>query len=89
MKVLHLDANHELLISQLSDLGFTNHTDYTMISTMSFDHKTHTNHTHRVYKNSKKTYVNQESQSVQRWNAGIRGNSNTNSSRSCIAAVAV
>ena len=29
MKVLHLDANHELLINQFSDLGFTNHEDYT------------------------------------------------------------
>jgi len=28
MKVLHLDNNHELLINQLADLGFTNHTDY-------------------------------------------------------------
>ncbi len=29
MKILHLDTNHELLINQLSDLGFTNHEDYT------------------------------------------------------------
>ena len=29
MKVLHLDTNHELLINQLNDLGFTNHEDYT------------------------------------------------------------
>ena len=29
MKILHLDTNHELLISQLNDLGFTNHEDYT------------------------------------------------------------
>jgi D-3-phosphoglycerate dehydrogenase len=28
MKILHLDKNHELLISQLNDLGFTNHEDY-------------------------------------------------------------
>lgn len=28
MKILHLDTNHELLIYQLSDLGFTNHEDY-------------------------------------------------------------
>ena len=28
MKVLHLDSNHELLIDQLTDLGFTNHTDF-------------------------------------------------------------
>ncbi|APY10803.1 hydroxyacid dehydrogenase [Seonamhaeicola sp. S2-3] len=28
MKVLHLDTNHELLISQLNNLGFTNHEDY-------------------------------------------------------------
>ena len=28
MKVLHLDSNHELLINQLADLGFTNHTDF-------------------------------------------------------------
>lgn len=28
MKVLHLDTNHELLINQLNDLGFTNHEDY-------------------------------------------------------------
>lgn len=29
MKILHLDTNHELLINQLHDLGFTNHEDYT------------------------------------------------------------
>ncbi|WP_412986552.1 2-hydroxyacid dehydrogenase [Pontimicrobium sp. IMCC45349] len=29
MKVLHLDTNHPLLLSQLNDLGFTNHEDYT------------------------------------------------------------
>ena len=29
MKILHLDTNHELLINQLTDLGFTNHEDYT------------------------------------------------------------
>lgn len=29
MKILHLDKNHELLINQLNDLGFTNHEDYT------------------------------------------------------------
>lgn len=29
MKILHLDTNHELLINQLNDLGFTNHEDYT------------------------------------------------------------
>lgn len=29
MKILHLDTNHELLINQLKDLGFTNHEDYT------------------------------------------------------------
>lgn len=29
MKILHLDTNHELLISQLNSLGFTNHEDYT------------------------------------------------------------
>ena len=28
MKILHLDTNHELLINQLTDLGFTNHEDY-------------------------------------------------------------
>ncbi|MDA9774986.1 2-hydroxyacid dehydrogenase [Algibacter sp.] len=28
MKVLHLDTNHELLINQLNDLGFTNYEDY-------------------------------------------------------------
>ncbi|MCF8273113.1 MAG: 2-hydroxyacid dehydrogenase [Flavobacteriaceae bacterium] len=29
MKILHLDTNHNLLINQLNDLGFTNHEDYT------------------------------------------------------------
>lgn len=29
MKVLHLDTNHQLLINQLNDLGFTNDEDYT------------------------------------------------------------
>ena len=29
MKILHLDTNHQLLINQLNDLGFTNHEDYT------------------------------------------------------------
>ncbi|MFB9055181.1 2-hydroxyacid dehydrogenase [Mariniflexile ostreae] len=29
MKILHLDTNHDLLIDQLHDLGFTNHEDYT------------------------------------------------------------
>ncbi|WP_458628459.1 2-hydroxyacid dehydrogenase [Winogradskyella sp. PC D3.3] len=29
MKILHLDSNHPLLLSQLNDLGFTNHEDYT------------------------------------------------------------
>lgn len=29
MKILHLDANHRLLLNQLNDLGFTNHEDYT------------------------------------------------------------
>ena len=29
MKVLHLDKNHELLINQLKDLGFTNDEDFT------------------------------------------------------------
>lgn len=28
MKILHLDKNHELLINQLNDLGFTNDKDY-------------------------------------------------------------
>ena len=28
MKILHLDSNHPLLLSQLNDLGFTNHEDY-------------------------------------------------------------
>lgn len=28
MKILHLDSNHPLLISQLNELGFTNHEDY-------------------------------------------------------------
>ena len=29
MKILHLDSNHELLIHQLKEIGFTNHEDYT------------------------------------------------------------
>ena len=29
MKILHLDTNHELLIEQLAQAGFTNHEDYT------------------------------------------------------------
>ncbi len=29
MKILHLDTNHELLLNQLNDLGYTNHEDYT------------------------------------------------------------
>ncbi len=29
MKILHLDSNHELLINQLNNLGFSNHEDYT------------------------------------------------------------
>jgi D-3-phosphoglycerate dehydrogenase len=29
MKVLHLDTNHDLLINQLAQAGFTNHEDYT------------------------------------------------------------
>jgi len=29
MKILHLDSNHPLLITQLNALGFTNHEDYT------------------------------------------------------------
>lgn len=29
MKILHLDTNHELLINQLNDFGFTNDEDYT------------------------------------------------------------
>lgn len=29
MKVLHIDSNHELLINQLNDLGFTNYEEYT------------------------------------------------------------
>jgi len=29
MKILHLDKNHQLLINQLNDLGYTNHEDYT------------------------------------------------------------
>ena len=28
MKILHIDSNHELLINQLNDLGYTNHEDY-------------------------------------------------------------
>ncbi|WP_405294914.1 2-hydroxyacid dehydrogenase [Algibacter sp. Ld11] len=33
MKVLHLDTNHELLIEQLAQAGFTNHEDYTSTKT--------------------------------------------------------
>ncbi|RZN83674.1 MAG: hydroxyacid dehydrogenase [Winogradskyella sp.] len=33
MKILHLDSNHELLLNQLNDLGFTNHEDYTSSKT--------------------------------------------------------
>ncbi len=29
MDILHLDTNHQFLINQLNDLGFTNHEDYT------------------------------------------------------------
>ena len=29
MKILHLDSNHPLLIEQLTDLGHSNHEDYT------------------------------------------------------------
>lgn len=29
MKILHIDSNHELLLNQLNDLGYTNHEDYT------------------------------------------------------------
>ena len=29
MKILHLDSNHQLLINQLNDLGYTNHENYT------------------------------------------------------------
>ncbi|WP_179333755.1 2-hydroxyacid dehydrogenase [Winogradskyella costae] len=29
MKILHLDSNHPLLLSQLNELGFKNHEDYT------------------------------------------------------------
>lgn len=29
MKILHIDSNHELLLNQLNQLGFTNHEDYT------------------------------------------------------------
>jgi D-3-phosphoglycerate dehydrogenase len=28
LKILHLDSNHPLLLNQLNDLGYTNHTDY-------------------------------------------------------------
>ena len=28
MKILHIDSNHNLLINQLNDLGYTNHEDY-------------------------------------------------------------
>lgn len=33
MKILHLDTNHNLLINQLTDLGHTNHEDYTSSKT--------------------------------------------------------
>jgi D-3-phosphoglycerate dehydrogenase len=33
MKILHLDKNHDLLINQINDLGFTNHEDYTSSKT--------------------------------------------------------
>ena len=33
LKILHIDSNHELLINQLNDLGFTNHQDYTSSKT--------------------------------------------------------
>jgi len=33
MKILHLDSNHPLLISQLNQLGFTNHEDYSSSKT--------------------------------------------------------
>ncbi|GGI56041.1 2-hydroxyacid dehydrogenase [Winogradskyella haliclonae] len=33
LKILHIDSNHELLINQLNDLGFTNHKDYTSSKT--------------------------------------------------------
>ena len=29
MKILHIDSNHNLLLNQINDLGFTNHEDYT------------------------------------------------------------
>ena len=29
MKILHIDSNHNQLLNQLNDLGFTNHEDYT------------------------------------------------------------
>lgn len=29
MKILHIDSNHNLLLNQLNDLGYTNHEDYT------------------------------------------------------------
>ncbi|MDO1501945.1 2-hydroxyacid dehydrogenase [Winogradskyella maritima] len=29
MKILHLDSNHNLLLNQLNELGYTNHEDYT------------------------------------------------------------
>ena len=29
MKILHIDKNHDLLINQLTDFGYTNHEDYT------------------------------------------------------------
>ncbi|TCK68051.1 D-3-phosphoglycerate dehydrogenase [Winogradskyella wandonensis] len=33
MKILHIDSNHELLINQLNNLGFTNHEDYSSSKT--------------------------------------------------------
>ncbi len=29
MKILHIDSNHDLMIEQLTELGYENHTDYT------------------------------------------------------------
>ena len=40
MKILHLDVNHELLIHQLNDLGYTNHEDY-MSSKQDIEAKIH------------------------------------------------
>lgn len=33
MNIIHLDSNHDLLMTQLSDLGHTNHEDYTSSKT--------------------------------------------------------